>query len=113
MDEKAWTISHCSGVSDYLLIFVVLSLLPPSYHSVPCFKSPKSASLIMTKKRKSGQQLERPQFDFKVAEITHEPTDNNELETEIECPSCQNIMTLSTYGSPYYSCNDCNFCLYF
>jgi hypothetical protein len=72
---------------------------------------PKSASLIMTKKR-SGQQLEMSQFDFKVAEITHEPTDNNELETEIECPSCQNIMTLTAYDSPYYSCNDCNFCLY-
>ena len=66
----------------------------------------------MTKKRRSGQQLEKPQFDFKVAEITHEPIDNNELETKIECPSCQNIMTLSDYDSPYYGCDECNFCLY-
>jgi hypothetical protein len=67
----------------------------------------------MTKKRRSGQQLEKPQFDFKVAERIHEPTDNSELETEIECPSCQSIMTLnSVYDSPYYGCNDCNFCLY-
>ena len=52
-----------------------------------------SVSLLMTKKR-SGQQLEKPQFDFKVTETIHEETDNNELETEIECPSCQNTMEL-------------------
>ena len=64
-------------------------------------------------KRRGGQQLEKPQFDFKVTEITHESADNNELENEIECPSCQSIMTLScTYDSPYYGCTDCNFCLY-
>ena len=34
----------------------------------------------MTKKRKSGQQLVRPQFDFKVTETIHEETDNSELE---------------------------------
>jgi hypothetical protein len=67
----------------------------------------------MTKKRKGGQLLEKPQFDFKVAEITHEHVDKNELEDEIECPSCQSIMTLSsTYDSPYYGCDDCQFCLY-
>ncbi len=67
----------------------------------------------MTKKRRAGQQLEKPQFDFKVAEVTHEPTDSNELENEIECPSCQNDMTLSSaYDSPYYGCDECNFCLY-
>ncbi len=53
----------------------------------------------MTKKRRSGQQLEKPQFDFKVTEITHEPADNNELENEIQCPSCQNVMTLSVCDS--------------
>ena len=67
---------------------------------------------LMTKKR-SGQQLEKPQFDFKVTEITHEMADNNELENEIECPSCQSNMILNgVYDSPYYGCNDCNFCLY-
>ena len=66
----------------------------------------------MTKKRKGGQLLEKPQFDFKVAEITHETADNNELETEIECPLCQSIMTFSAYDSPYYGCDECNFCLY-
>ena len=63
----------------------------------------------MTKKRKNGQQLEKPQFDFKVSETIHE--DNGGLETEIECPSCQSIMTFSAYDSLYYSCNECNFCL--
>jgi hypothetical protein len=66
----------------------------------------------MTKKRRSGQQLEKPQFDFKVTETIHEETDNSELETEIECPSCQSIMTFSAYDSLYYSCEECNFCLY-
>ena len=67
----------------------------------------------MTKKRRSGQQLEKPQFDFKVTETIHEETDNSELETEIECPSCQNTMDLySVSESPYYRCDDCNFCLY-
>ena len=59
--------------------------------------------LLMTKKRRSGQQLEKPQFDFKVSETIHEETDNSELETEIECPSCQSIMTFSAYDSLYYS----------
>ena len=66
-------------------------------------------SLLMTKKRKNGQQLEKPQFDFKVSETIHEETGNSELEAEIECPSCQKIVTLSAYDSPYYSCNECNF----
>jgi hypothetical protein len=67
----------------------------------------------MTKKRRNGQLLEKPQFDFKVTEITHEPRDNTDLENEIECPSCQSVMTLSsTYDSPYYGCEECNFCLY-
>ena len=66
----------------------------------------------MTRKR-SGQQLEKPQFDFKAVEIIHDTTYSCELETEIECPSCQNIMTLnSAYDSPYYGCEDCQFCLY-
>ena len=64
------------------------------------------------KEAKNGQQLEKPQFDFKVSETIHEETDNSELETEIECPSCQSIMTFSAYDSPYYSCDECNFCLY-
>jgi hypothetical protein len=38
----------------------------------------------MTKKR-NGQQLEKPQFDFKVSETIHGETHNSELETEIEC----------------------------
>jgi ssDNA-binding Zn-finger/Zn-ribbon topoisomerase 1 len=72
-----------------------------------------SVSLLMTKKRRSAQQLEKPQFDFKVSETIHEETDNNDLDTEIECPSCQNLMTLnSAYDSRYYGCDDCNFCLY-
>ena len=66
----------------------------------------------MTKKRKSGQQLEKPQFDFKVTETIHQETDNSELETEIECPSCQSSMTLNANDSLYYSCNECNFYLF-
>lgn len=66
---------------------------------------------LMTKKP-SGQQLQKPQFDFKVTETIHEVTDNNELENEIECPLCQSIMTFNAYDSPYYACEDCQFCLY-
>jgi MinD superfamily P-loop ATPase len=67
----------------------------------------------MAKKGRSGQQLEKLQFDFKVAEITHKLADTNELENEIECLSCQGIMRLnSVYDSPYYGCEGCNFCLY-
>ena len=69
-------------------------------------------SPLMTKKRRSGQQLEKPQFDFKVTETINEETDDSELETEIECPLCQSIMTFSDYDSPYYGCDECNFCLY-
>ncbi len=71
-----------------------------------------AVQLTMTKKRRNGQQLEKPQFDFKVSETIHEDTDNSELEPEIECPSCQNIMSLSAYDSTYYGCDQCNFCLY-
>jgi hypothetical protein len=67
---------------------------------------------LMTKKRKTGQQLEKLQFDFKVTEIIDEPPDNNELENEIQCPSCQSVMILSVCDSHYYGCNQCNFCLY-
>ncbi len=56
----------------------------------------------MTKKRTNGQQLEKPQFEFKVSETIHEESDNSELETEIECPTCQSIMTLNVYDSLYY-----------
>jgi hypothetical protein len=66
----------------------------------------------MTKKRRSGQQLEKPEFDFKVTEITHEAVDNNELENEIQCPSCHNIMTLTVCDSRYYGCDVCKLCLY-
>ena len=63
----------------------------------------------MTKKRRNGQQLEKPLFDFKVSETIHEETDNSELETEIACPSCQNIMSLSAYDSLYYSVKSATF----
>ncbi len=50
---------------------------------------------------------------LEVAEISHEPVNNNALDTEIECPSCHCIMTLySMYDAPYFGCDDCNFCLY-
>ena len=87
-------------------------LLPPPYYSVAYLKSYVSVQLLMTKKRGSGQQLEKPQFDFKVTETIHEETDNSELDTEIECPLCQNVMTFSAYDSSYYGCDECNFCLY-
>jgi hypothetical protein len=39
--------------------------------------------------------------------------DKNALDTEIECPSCQNTIGLySVSKSPYYGCDDCKFCLY-
>ena len=36
-----------------------------------------------------------------------------ELEREIECPRCYDIMTLcSDFDSLYYFCEGCDFCLY-
>ena len=67
---------------------------------------------LMIKKRTNGQQLVKPQLDFKVSETIYEETNKSELETEIECPTCQSIMTFSADDSLYYSCNECNFCLY-
>ena len=67
----------------------------------------------MTKKRTSNMQLEPLQLAFKVTERADVLVDNNELDIEIACPSCQNIMDLySVSESPYYSCDYCNFCLY-
>ena len=67
----------------------------------------------MTKKRTSNMQLEPLQLASKITERADVLVDNYELDTEIECPSCQNIMALySVSESPYYSCDDCNFCLY-
>ena len=67
----------------------------------------------MTKKRTSNMQLEPLLLAFKVTERADVLVDNNELDTGIECPSCQNAMDLySVSESPYYSCDDCKFCLY-
>jgi hypothetical protein len=67
----------------------------------------------MTKKRTSTMRLEPLQLVSTVTERDDVLIDNNALETEIECPSCQNIMDLySVSESPYYSCDDCKFCLY-
>ena len=67
----------------------------------------------MTKKCTCTMQLEPLQLAFKVAETADILVDNNELDIEIACPSCQNIMDLySVSESPYYSCDDCNFYLY-
>ena len=57
----------------------------------------------MTKKRTSNAQLEPLQVT-KVSERGDILVDNNALNTEIECPSCQNTMELySVSKSPYYS----------
>ena len=38
---------------------------------------------------------------------------NIDIEHEIECPRCYDVMTLlSDYDSLYYSCEDCGFILY-
>ncbi len=67
----------------------------------------------MTKKSTSSMQLEPLQLTFKDAERADVLVDNNALDTEIECPSCQSTMDLySVSESPYYSCDDCKFCLY-
>jgi transposase-like protein len=67
----------------------------------------------MTKKRTSTMRLEPLQLVSTVTERDDVLIDNNALETEIECPSCQNSMDLySVSESPYYSCDDCKFCLY-
>jgi ssDNA-binding Zn-finger/Zn-ribbon topoisomerase 1 len=58
-------------------------------------------------------QLESLQLVSKVIERADAPIDSNALDTEIECPSCQNTMDLySAAESPYYGCDQCKFCLY-
>ena len=48
-------------------------------------------------------QLEPLQLVSKVVERADAPIDSNALDTEIECPSCQNTMDLySAAESPYY-----------
>ncbi|MGB8102161.1 MAG: hypothetical protein WCE96_10835 [Nitrososphaeraceae archaeon] len=67
----------------------------------------------MTKTRTRNMQLEPLQLMFKVTERVDILADNNALDTEIECPSCQNTMELySVSESPYYNCDHCKFCLY-
>jgi hypothetical protein len=67
----------------------------------------------MTKKRTNIMQLEPLQLTCKVTERADVLVDNNPLDTEIEYPSCQNTMDLySVSESSYYSCDDCNCCLY-
>ena len=67
----------------------------------------------MTKKRTGNLQLEPLQLAFKVAETADILVNNNSLDTEIECPSCQNTLALySVSESPYYSCDECRFCLF-
>ena len=67
----------------------------------------------MAKKRTSNAQLEPLQLAFKITERPDVLVDNNALDTEIECPSCLNTMELySVSESPYYGCDDCQFCLY-
>ena len=67
----------------------------------------------MTKKRTSTMRLEPLQLVSTVTERDDVPIDSNALDTEIECPSCQNTMDLySVSESPYYICDHCKFCLY-
>jgi hypothetical protein len=67
----------------------------------------------MTKKRTSNMQLEPLQLTFKVTERDDVLIDNNALDTEIEWPSCQNVMDLhSVSESTYYSCDYCEFGLH-
>jgi len=39
--------------------------------------------------------------------------EKSKLEYEIECPRCNDLMTLcSDFDQLYYLCDSCNFCLY-
>jgi len=49
----------------------------------------------------------------KVHQNTKIKTQNLKIEHEIECPRCNDIMTLSSdFDQLYYSCEACNFSLY-
>ena len=44
---------------------------------------------------------------------SHEQEKNTDIEHEIECPRCYDIMVLlSDFDSLYYSCEECGFILY-
>jgi hypothetical protein len=96
-----------------ILDIATSQLYSPSVQGILCFKSFILVSIMMTKKRTSNMQLEPLQLMLKDAERADIVADNNPLDTEMECPSCQNIMGLySVSESSYYSCDDCKFCLY-
>jgi hypothetical protein len=46
-------------------------------------------------------------------EIIHKKQIGEDIENEIECPRCYDIMTLcSDFNNLYYLCDSCDFCLY-
>lgn len=49
----------------------------------------------------------------KVHQNSKIKAENLKIEHEIECPRCNDMMTLSSdFDQFYYSCEACNFCLY-
>jgi hypothetical protein len=58
--------------------------------------------MIVTMKRTSRAQLGPLQLTFKVSERADVLVGNNSLDTEIECPSCQNTMDVYSISElPY------------
>lgn len=78
----------------------------------------------MKDKLKTYSELEKPNSseerildknDYNIAQFQEpiEYSEYNELEQEIDCPRCKDIMTLcSELDSLYYLCYNCDFYLY-
>jgi hypothetical protein len=71
----------------------------------------RSRSKLLTQVQ--GEEISQPSES--ITQIEEEKNNNNlEVEHEIECPLCHDIMTLqSEFERLGYACEECDFLLYF
>lgn len=66
---------------------------------------------LTTKLERNGQMLVS-ESQIKNEVIQQKPV-REDIENEIECPRCYDMMTLcSDFDNLYYLCDSCEFCLY-
>ena len=67
--------------------------------------------MILAKKSKNNAQISIP--EPLANETVQRDVVSKVIENEIECPRCNDIMTLcSDFDSLYYACESCDFYLY-
>jgi hypothetical protein len=87
------------------------SILETSYLSSASVTQNRSRSKLLTEVQK--EEISRPSGS--ITQIGAEKNNNNlGIEHEIDCPRCQDIMTLqSEFDRLGYVCEECDFLLYF